>query len=891
MKVIAAVLFTIPSATAKPAKTYTTKHISYERGLVSNRVPSVFIDDHGFLWIATYNGLARYDGTNFQNFKREPGNINSLKTSQVNAIYVENSPAWDQNTPPSYTAFVGLNNDKGIQIIENGKVTGHLLDGYSIKGNGITKVAGNNLRVISGEKMFLINSKTREVLEEHEFDARISSVSNGLSNVIVGTNKGVRFIGEPLARFSRLKNTNIRTIVSTDNSHYIGTESGLFRVTNNSIEHYFPGIVVRAINVSLSTVIIGTSNGAIECSVHAIEESKCDSYLEGKIITSIAREPSSDLVWLSTTNDGVYQLSDNRHLISSFSSVPGVQFHSYSSMKNGLKIVASDGNGAWTSENGENWKKMGISNIGSDRILTMDQDELGKVWMGHYKGLTIIDESLERPLRLLTEHIVLEVKHIDGFMYVGTDSDGLYQFTLGGKLVNTFNKQTGLASDSIMAIEKASRGGIWVGTESGFYLINGNQVERFAKDVAVWSILDNGENLLIGTDGDGLLLYRDNQLTNTFNTTNSNIPSNTVSDIKYKSGRYFFATLGGLAYTQDFQSQWFDIITKRDGIQPSELLRNALSFDQFNNLVVAGADGWSTIKSLDFMSTVPSYPVYLEQEPPSKIEFGERFSLSFTGVNHTKNYPTKYSYSLDNLPMNDIGHTNSLVFDALAPGEHILRVQAYSRTAAGMREIRFTVSSPVQFKGNGFLIAAAFMFILAIIVIQKNFYNRELFQKEAKINSLEKDLDFALIHGIGDSDNSIEFVETLSLILPLELPEAFVKTGFIRQLEMTIGLSSIANRVKIDIQDRSFENSLSRREAEDVYYLLAYSINSMEMQNNKPSNISINFSSSDSVEVRFSDSNASRLTALNQVSSLHKSCDFKISNNGSDAVLLISLNK
>ena len=40
----------------------TRSHLSAEDGLVSNAVSGIFQDDLGYLWIATWNGLSRYDG-------------------------------------------------------------------------------------------------------------------------------------------------------------------------------------------------------------------------------------------------------------------------------------------------------------------------------------------------------------------------------------------------------------------------------------------------------------------------------------------------------------------------------------------------------------------------------------------------------------------------------------------------------------------------------------------------------------------------------------------------------------------------------------------------------------------------------------------------------------
>ncbi|MDY5767629.1 MAG: two-component regulator propeller domain-containing protein, partial [Alloprevotella sp.] len=44
-------------------------HYSTENGLCSNAVSDIKQDGYGYIWIATWNGLSRFDGFNFFNYK------------------------------------------------------------------------------------------------------------------------------------------------------------------------------------------------------------------------------------------------------------------------------------------------------------------------------------------------------------------------------------------------------------------------------------------------------------------------------------------------------------------------------------------------------------------------------------------------------------------------------------------------------------------------------------------------------------------------------------------------------------------------------------------------------------------------------------------------------
>ena len=55
----------------------TLSHYSTDNGLASNAIAGIYQDDYGFIWMATWNGLSRFDGFNFYNYKT--GNSSGIK--------------------------------------------------------------------------------------------------------------------------------------------------------------------------------------------------------------------------------------------------------------------------------------------------------------------------------------------------------------------------------------------------------------------------------------------------------------------------------------------------------------------------------------------------------------------------------------------------------------------------------------------------------------------------------------------------------------------------------------------------------------------------------------------------------------------------------------------
>ena len=66
-------LIIIAVLTATPVKSQQLQaklsHYTTEQGLVSDAIAQIIQDDYGYIWIATWNGLSRFDGYNFYNYK------------------------------------------------------------------------------------------------------------------------------------------------------------------------------------------------------------------------------------------------------------------------------------------------------------------------------------------------------------------------------------------------------------------------------------------------------------------------------------------------------------------------------------------------------------------------------------------------------------------------------------------------------------------------------------------------------------------------------------------------------------------------------------------------------------------------------------------------------
>src|SRR6185312_5660441 len=71
------------SANAQIKQQYVFHHLGLQQGLLANEVHATVQDSKGFIWIATKNGLQRFDGIRFLNFKHREGDTTSIPHNNI----------------------------------------------------------------------------------------------------------------------------------------------------------------------------------------------------------------------------------------------------------------------------------------------------------------------------------------------------------------------------------------------------------------------------------------------------------------------------------------------------------------------------------------------------------------------------------------------------------------------------------------------------------------------------------------------------------------------------------------------------------------------------------------------------------------------------------------
>jgi PAS domain S-box-containing protein len=453
-------------------------------GLPQNTIQAIAQTPDGYLWLATQEGLVRFDGVKLQVFDRKT--TAEIKNNDIRSLCVSRDGSlWIGN-------FLG-----NLVRLKDGKFNSYdPADG--LNGNSISAIhedrAGNLWIGTRGGGLF---RRTGEKFER--FTTNVGLINNSISSITedqdgslwIGTDGGVSTFrrGEftNLTKKEGLSDETIGTIFQDRNgSIWIGTErGGLDRYQNGKfttfkVENGLPGNSVHAImQDNDGSLWIGTTQG-----VSRLEDGHFDNYSvkDGLSDGSVGAlfQDSEGSIWIGTLNGGLNRLRRGRfatHGTSEGLSNPVVWTVTEDGSGNiwagtdggGLNEYANGRFSVWTKKQGLSGNTIGSlypSKDGSLWISTdggLDRLKDGKVVTFTTKeGLPAKLESSGLAPAVLVKAIT---EDFEGNLWFGTDGGGLCLFK-DGKFI-TYTVKDGLASNSVLWLTPRRAGGIWIGTTKG----------------------------------------------------------------------------------------------------------------------------------------------------------------------------------------------------------------------------------------------------------------------------------------------------------------------------------------------------------------------------------------------------------------------------------------
>jgi len=401
------------------------RHITIDNGLSANRVLSICQDNFGYIWVATLNGLNKYNGIDFKVYHHQRHVPNSLPSNFVYKVYCD-----------SYgKVWIGTRN--GLCYYDES------LDGFTETKAGDTKI---------NQIVYDIKEDRNHQLWVASYQGLInySLENNAVSEVLTKDTKPVRLPTDSVYCLMIEKNGNI-----------------WFSCYNRGLCH------LNTKNRKLKYFVKNTDN---------------PNSLPGNRIDNIY-EDASGRIWVSTYNDGTCYLNpqdssfttyvidkDNIYTSRVRTLFEDNEDNLYFGTRGGLYIFHPESNKF--SKYADSKHK--FSRLTNNSVLCSYKDRNNGLWLGtHYGGINYADlerksfahyTELENDIHFLNSSSVFAFAKDKGKLYIGTENglNILDEKTSTFKyLVHDQDDENSITYNDVKTIATDKKGNLWIGTNLG----------------------------------------------------------------------------------------------------------------------------------------------------------------------------------------------------------------------------------------------------------------------------------------------------------------------------------------------------------------------------------------------------------------------------------------
>ena len=497
---------------------YAVERYSTENGLPQSSVLAMVQTSDGYLWLGTYEGLARFDGLNFTVFDKsntpeiESNSIKALAEDREGRLWVGTSAGLLRYSHGRFERFdsrQGLPNRFILCLFRDRSDT--IWIGTT---GGLHRWAGDYFQTFTTAQGLSSNYIT-------------SLADDGSGGIWIGTGQGLNhFQNGKIQAFGLtdgLPHSDIRALhLDPQGTLWIGTSGGgLIRFHDGRFERLKERLSsddIRAVYQDRHGVLwIGTNQEPLN-RLKDGRVSVMGQRLAGLMSARAILEDREGSIWVGT-RDGLIQLKDEKFILYNMrNGLPVDPVRAVFEDRAGSIWIGTVGGGLVKFQNGE-WKTFSRNQgLLSDHVWSIAQSRDNALWVGTYGGGLLRSantDKIDRFIRVagVTNDIIRAI-YADSRdrIWVGTNGGGLDCLEKGR--ITNFTTAHGLPSNYIYALGEDKKGRIWVGAYNGGLAVLEKGLFRKleAGDVAsqpVWVIhVDGDGDIWVGTDHAGLLWIR-----------------------------------------------------------------------------------------------------------------------------------------------------------------------------------------------------------------------------------------------------------------------------------------------------------------------------------------------------------------------------------------------
>lgn len=723
-------------------------------GLPHNQVNDIAQTAEGYLWLATWEGLVRYDGQEFELFG--PQNVDAFTDQGIRGISTRRAGV-----------LVVATSRGGVMVREGGawRRIG-VPEGLAQEETMRAEYDRRGRLWVAQESRGLVRidpdgRATRfGVAEGLPSDQLFALLVDASDAVWVGTEGGLARIEEDRVQafgpaHGLPEGAVYALIEARDGGLHVGTHHGVWRGRNGRFaphEAGFPDDAVASLTLDAQGhLLAGTVNrGLYRATPRGLERFGRSGGLPNNRVPSlfVDREGS---IWVGT-NAGLLRFADTPFgSLDTYQGLADNYVRSVLQLDDGSILIGSSGGlDRWSGG-----RILPVSRdeagIGNEAVLSLAKGRDGSVWVGMYsRGLYRLRDGVVAehvgPAQGLTGAQVRALRETaDGSLWIGT-SAGLFRRSPDGA-IRRFDEGDGLPRAFVVALHESRDGRLWVGTSDGLAVRDGDRfdvvpIRQWFDAQDVFGIHEDGEgSLWLATDR-GLLRVKDGEVAGVG--VRHGLPVATLFQVVEDGyGNFWLTSNRGVLQVPRVQLEQ---------AMAGDLERiDALSYAEADGLASAqcnGGAGPAAIRADDgslWIATARGVSVvqpdqlarYQRPPPPVIIEAVridgqaapvegpivltpemDRLEIDFASLSYRMPEQIRYRYRLAGLDeeWTDSGAVRSARFNRLPPGRYAFEVSAETRGSNTASEL---VQLPVEVKPRFwqqplFLVLSALLLAIAL---------------------------------------------------------------------------------------------------------------------------------------------------------------------------------
>ncbi|GAA5190893.1 EAL domain-containing protein [Ferrimonas gelatinilytica] len=632
-----------------------------KENLSEGTVTSIAQDKLGFIWVGTINGLNRFDGYEFEQFKSDNAAKHGITENLIVDLITYNDVLW-----------LITNRNVYKHDTENNNFVKMLSQPHLVWGGGIV---GGKLNFFSDKGTYIYQSETLILSERSSYTDTIGyklhDVSNG-KHYIRSSFNGDAIINYGMFNIDNLENIGIiNKTLTVEGGTVLGTTKGLFAIKDGiSKQPFRVGTIKDIVDMERTEdyIYIASSDGIYKVSVNNIDNESEISSLTSEPSNSVFIDENENL-WFGTIGSGVMTKSLETGEIVTYNLSTELnssnQVWSLSKLEEKIVIGTSSPELFIANKNFSIEEKI-TTRITGPKSIT---NALGDIVVGGSGGVYLLEREKNKSWteKKILEHTATSFTKNKDSIFIGTFSNGLYVFEKY-ESIKQFELIPKLSSPIFHSLK--NDGKLFVGAQSGLHIYRRNKEsnnevswyleKKLFDETIVSSIAITKNGLLVGTVSSGLYLIDENS-----DYKRLELLKNTSIYGISRTENNIYVTSSNKIYLLDNETlELIKVYSVIDGGQP-EYTGMASTIDG-NTLYFGGSLGVSLInepdtKRSEYISppVITSVKVFNESLPffnPYKANDSEAvitlkhsdypFSFSFSSLLNASHMTTLYEYRL-----------------------------------------------------------------------------------------------------------------------------------------------------------------------------------------------------------------------------------------------------